>query len=56
MRPATHMQRMTLDSLSFFGLLTGLGVLFLCLFFEQAQILAVPALVAVFGSLVYGMK
>jgi hypothetical protein len=54
MRQAT--QQMTLDWLSFFGLLGGLSVLFLCLFFEEAHILAVPALLAVFGSLLYGMK
>ena len=54
MRQAT--QQLTLDSLSFFGLLAGLSVLSLCLFFQQAQILALPALLAVFGSLLYGMK
>lgn len=49
-------QQLTWNSVSFFGLLSGLAVLFLCLFFEECRVLGIPAMLAVFGSLLYGMK
>ena len=45
-----------LDTATFLGLMLGLGLLVVSYFFQDLRFLAVPALIVLFPSLIYGMR
>jgi hypothetical protein len=45
-----------LDVATFFGILSGLALLMVSYFQPEARFLAIPALMMLFPSLVYGMR
>ena len=47
---------LTLDVVTFFGMLAGIGLLLVGFFVEDLRVLAIPGLALLFPSLIYGMR
>jgi hypothetical protein len=55
-RMKSLLSKTSLETVSFFGILGGIGLLLLSLFSDEMRYLAVPGLAAVMPSLLYGLR